>query len=225
MLAAGRDDSTQAHAALENLCQAYWYALYAFVRHLGKTPHDAQDLVQCFFAACIEKNYLADANREKGRFRSFLLLALKRFLANEWDKARAQKRGGQHAVLSLDSLTAEERYALEPADHLTPDKLFDRRWAMTVLENVLKRLREEQAQAGRLGAFEHLKECLTSGGRGTPYAELAARLGTSEGAVKVSVHRLRRRYRALLEEEIANTVSSPAEVEEERRHLLLALSG
>lgn len=224
-MAAGLKDSTQAHAALEKLCQAYWYPLYAFVRRLGRTPHDAQDLVQAFFQLCLEKNYLADAKREKGRFRSFLLLALKRFLANEWDKARAQKRGGPHAVISLDSLTAEERYALEPADRLTPDNLFDRRWALTVLENVLKRLRQEQVQAGRLRAFEHLKECLTSGGRGTPYAELAARLGLSEGAVKVSVHRLRQRYRALLEEEIANTVSSPAEVEEERRLLLAALSG
>lgn len=225
VVAAGRNHSTHAKAALENLCQTYWYPLYAFVRRHGRSPHDAQDLVQSFFAACIAKNYLAGASREKGRFRSFLLLALKRFLANEWDKARAQKRGGPHASLSLDSLTSEERYALEPAEHLTPDKLFDRRWALTVLETVLKRLREEQLHAGRIGAFEQLKDCLTSGGRGTPYAELAARLGVSEGSVKVSVHRLRQRYRALLTEEIANTVSSPEEIEEERRHLLAALSG
>lgn len=225
MVAAGRSHSTQAGAALENLCQAYWYPLYAFVRRLGRSPHDAQDLVQSFFAACIEKNYLAGASQEKGRFRSFLLLALKRFLANEWDKARAQKRGGKQTALSLDSLTAEERYALEPVERLSPDKLFDRRWAMTVLENVLKRLREEQADSGRIVAFEQLKECLTSSGRGTPYAELAARLGVSEAAVKVSVHRLRQRYRKILEEEIANTVASPSDIQEERRHLLEALSG
>ena len=224
VLAAGRSDSTRARAALEKLCRNYWYPLYAFVRRLGHSAEDAEDLVQSFFTICLEKNYLGAAEQSKGRFRSFLLIALKRFLANEWNKARAQKRGGSHTAISLDGLTAEQRYALEPADHLSADKLFDRRWALTLLDQVVARLRDEQADAGKLEQFEQLKECITSAGRGEPYAEIAARLGTSEGAIKVTAHRLRQRYRELLEEEIANTVATPGEVEEERRHLLMALA-
>jgi len=222
VLAAG-NDSTKATAALEKLCKNYWYPLYAFVRRLGHSAHDAEDRVQSFFAVCLEKNYLAAAEQGKGRFRSFLLMALKRFLANEWDKARAQKRGGAHTVVSLDSLTAEQRYAQEPSDNLSADKLFDRRWALTLLDQVVTRLHDEQAAAGKLEQFEQLKECITSSGRGTAYAELASRLNTSEGAIKVAVHRLRQRYRELLEAEIANTVASPADVEDERRQLLAAL--
>jgi len=224
VLAAGRGDSTRARAALENLCRNYWYPLYAFVRRLGHGAHDAEDLVQSFFAVCLAKNYLSAAEQAKGRFRSFLLIALKRFLANEWDKARTLKRGGGQASISLDSLAAEQRYALEPADQFSADKLFERRWALTLLDQVVNRLRDEQAEAGKLEQFEQLKECITAAGRGTPYAESATRLGMSEGAVKVAVHRLRQRYRELLEEEIANTVASPEEIEEERRHLLAALS-
>ena len=223
-MAAGRGDSTSARMALEKLCKNYWYPLYAFVRRLGHGAHDAEDLVQSFFAVCLEKNYLGAADQTKGRFRSFLLLALKRFLANEWDKARTLKRGGTQTTISLDSLTAEQRYALEPAEQLTADKLFERRWALTLLDQVMSRLRDEQAAGGKLAQFEQIKECITSAGRGTPYAELATRLGTTEGAIKVMVHRLRQRYRELLEEEIANTVSSREEIEEERRHLLAALS-
>lgn len=223
-MAAARGDSTRARAALEKLCANYWYPLYAFVRRLGHNAHDAEDLVQSFFAVCLEKNYLGAAEESKGRFRSFLLLALKRFLANEWDKARALKRGGTQTTISLDSLMAEQRYALEPAEPLTADKLFERRWALTLLDQVVNRLRDEQSAAGKCEQFEQLKECITAAGRGTPYAELAERLGTSEGAVKVMVHRLRQRYRELLEEEIANTVASPEEIDEERRHLLAALS-
>jgi RNA polymerase sigma-70 factor (ECF subfamily) len=223
VLAAGRGDSTRARAALENLCRTYWYPLYAFVRRLGHSPHDAEDLVQGFFARCLEKNYLKAADQAKGRFRSFLLLTLKRFLANEWDKGRARKRGGGQIMVELDALRPEERYALEPADQLSADRLFERRWALTLLETVLRRLREEQEAAGRLAAFEQLKDCLISGARGTAYAQLAAQLGMSEGAVKVAVYRLRRRYRELLEAEIANTVSSPELVSEERRYLLLVL--
>ena len=225
VLAARGGDSTHARAALEALCQTYWYPLYAFTRRLGQSPHDAEDSVQGFFAICLEKNYLAAAEQAKGRFRSFLLLALKRFLAKERDKSRARKRGGGQRPIALDGLTAEQRYALEPAEPLSADKLFERRWALTLLEKVLSRLRAELAVAGRLEAFEQLKEFLLAGGRGTPYKELAARLGTSEGAVKVGVHRLRQRYRELLEEEIANTVASPEEVGEERRYLLAVLSG
>src|SRR5688572_23952720 len=193
VLAAGRGDSTRARAAVENLCRNYWYPLYAFVRRLGHGAHDAEDLVQSFFAVCLEKNYLGAAEQAKGRFRSFLLIALKRFLANEWDKARTLKRGGRQASISLDSLTAEQRYALEPADQLSADKLFERRWALTLLDQVVVRLRDEQAAAGKLDQFEQLKECITAAGRGTPYAESAAKLGLSEGAVKVAVHRLRQR--------------------------------
>jgi RNA polymerase sigma factor (sigma-70 family) len=225
VLAAGQSDSTRSRAALETFCQAYWYPLYAFVRRLGHSPHDAEDLVQGFFSQCLEKRYLEAADRSKGRFRSFLLLALKRFLANEWDKARARKRGGSAPPISLDALTAEQRYALEPSDPLSPDRLFERRWALTLLENVLNRLAAEQAAAGRAEAFAMLKDCLTGSGRDTPYAELAARLGASEEAVKVAVHRLRRRYRELLEAEIAQTVASPEAVVEERRYLISVLRG
>ena len=225
MLAAKGGDSTRARAALEALCRTYWYPLYAFARRMGQSPHDAEDSVQGFFAICLEKNYLAAAEQAKGRFRSFLLLSLKRFLAKERDKSRARKRGGGQRPIALDGLTAEQRYALEPAEPLSADRLFERRWALTLLEQVLSRLRAELAAAGRLEAFEQLKEFLLAGGRGTPYKELAARLGTSEGAVKVGVHRLRQRYRELLEEEIANTVASPEEVAEERRYLLAVLSG
>src|SRR3954464_12732041 len=148
VMAAGRGDSTRARAALEKLCRNYWYPLYAFVRRLGHGAHDAEDLVQGFFAVCLEKNYLIAADQAKGRFRSFLLVALKRFLANEWDKARAQKRGGAQPLISLDSLTAEQRYALEPADRFTADKLFERRWSLTLLDQVVARLQEEQRAAG-----------------------------------------------------------------------------
>ena len=224
VLAAGRGDSTRSRAALEKLCRNYWYPLYAFVRRLGHSAHDAEDLVQSFFAVCLEKNYLGAVEQGRGRFRSFLLIALKRFLANEWDKQRAQKRGGAQIPVALDSLTAEERYALEPAEQLSADKLFDRRWALTLLERVVQRLEAEQHAAGKGEQFEALKECITAVGRGTPYVELAQQLSTSEGAVKVAVHRLRSRYRELLEEEIANTVASPADIDEERRELLRALS-
>ncbi len=225
VLAARGGDTARARAAMEALCQTYWYPLYAFARRIGQSPHDAEDSVQGFLAICLEKNYLAAAEQAKGRFRSFLLLALKRFLAKERDKSRARKRGGGQRPIALDGLTAEQRYALEPTEPLSPDRLFERRWALTLLDKVLCRLRQELAATGRLGAFEELKEFLVAGGRGTPYKELAARLGTSEGAVKVGVHRLRQRYRELLEEEIANTVASPEEVEEERRYLLAVLSG
>jgi DNA-directed RNA polymerase specialized sigma24 family protein len=191
---------------------------------MGHSPHDAEDSVQGFFAVCLEKNYLAAADEAKGRFRSFLPLALKRFPAKEREKSRAGKRGGGQKPIALDGLTAEARYALEPAEHLSADKLFERRWALTLLEWVLSRLRDEQAAAGQGEAFAQLKEFLLAGGPGTPYAELVSHLGRSEGAVKVAGHRLRRRCRQLLQEEIANTVNSPEETEEERRYLLAILS-
>ena len=222
--AAVRLDSQKAREAWEALGRAYWYPLYAFVRRLGHGPHDAEDLVQGFFEQALAKNYLGLADETKGRFRSFLLVALKRFLANDWDRRRARKRGGATPPVSLDSLTAEQRYALEPADQLTADRLFERRWAMTLLENVLMKLRTEQTEAGRGEIFAVLQDSLTGDGRNTAYHKLATRLRLSEGAVKVSVHRLRRRYRELLQAEIANTVGSPEDVDDERRYLLSVIS-
>jgi RNA polymerase sigma factor (sigma-70 family) len=224
VLAAG-GDSTRAGAALERLCGAYWYPLYAFARRSGQGAQDAEDLVQSFFAACLAGGFLGRAEQAKGRFRSYLLVAFKRFAANEWAKARTQRRGGAGKVLALDALTAEERYAVEPADVASPEKLFERRWALTLLEQVLAHLEAEQTASGNAKSFAVLKEFLTDGGRGTSHEEVGRRLGLSAGAVKVAVHRLRKRYRELLEEEIAHTVTSPDEVEEERRHLLAALGG
>ena len=223
VLAAQRSDSTRAHAALSHLCQTYWYPLYAFVRRQGHAPHDAQDLTQEFFARLLEKNYLAIVARERGRFRSFLLAALKHFLANEWNRARAAKRGGGREVLSLNETNAEGRYVLEPADETTAEKIFERRWATTLLDQVVKRLRDEYVRAEKPELYEALKNCLTVESRSAPYAELAVRLNTSEGAVKVAVHRMRARYREVLREEISQTVSNAEEVEEELRHLFAAL--
>ena len=227
VVSAARPDSTSAQAALEELCRTYWYPLYAFVRRTGRATHDAQDLVQGFFAACLSGRYLDAADPGKGRFRSFLLLMLKRYLANEWDKERAVKRGGGQTPVALDGLTAEERYALEPSNTLSADRLYERRWALTLLEHVLDRLADEQAAAGKSTTFARLRAHLTAADTTTPYAALAAELGLGEGAVKVAVHRLRRRYRELLEEEIARTVADPAnpgEIADERRHLLSVLS-
>ena len=218
-------DSSVARQALEKLCQTYWYPLYAFVRRQGHGPHDAQDLTQEFFARLLEKNYLDDVRRERGKFRSFLLASMKHFLANEWDRARTQKRGGAQVHVPIDTQSAETRYGLEPAHDQTPEKLFERRWALTLLDNVLSRLREEFVASGKADQFDQLKVALTADKRAVPYAELGARLGMSQGAVKVAVHRLRARYREVLRAEIANTVSSPTDVEEEIRQLFAALAG
>lgn len=216
-------DTTFARDALGKLCTTYWYPLYAFVRREGKSAHDAQDLTQEFFARLLEKNWLGAVDRSRGRFRSWLLASMKHFLANEWDKSHAQKRGSGQALIPLDPADAESRYAHEPADHATADKLYDRRWAYAVLDAVLARLREEFSAAGKCELFDALKPALT--GEKSPYADIAARLGMSEGAVKVSVHRLRERYRDLIRAEIAETVATPDEIEAELRHLLEALSG
>lgn len=225
VLAAGRNDTTRARDALARLCQTYWHPLYAYVRRLGNSPPDAQDLTQEFFARLLAKNYLAEADESRGRFRSFLLAALKHFLANEWHKARAQKRGGGQIPISIDFGTAETSFHHEPADTLTPEKIYERRWALTLLEQVLQRLRQEYARTGREQLFEQLKPTLTEASRAVRYAEIAVRLNLSEGAVKVAVHRLRLRYREVLRAEIADTVASPGEVEDELRNLFAALSG
>ncbi len=225
VLTARRSDTTRAHDALARLCQAYWHPLYAYVRRLGHAPSDAQDLTQEFFARLLAKNYLADADESRGRFRSFLLTALKHFLANEWDKSRAQKRGGGQIPIPIDVGTAETSCGFEPVDSLTAEKIYERRWALTLLEQVLRRLREEYVRAGREKLFEQLKPTLTEASRTVRYAEMAGHLGLSEGAVKVAVHRLRQRYREVLRAEIADTVASPAEVEDELRNLFSALAG
>ena len=207
------------------MCQTYWHPLYAYVRRLGHSPPDAQDLTQEFFARLLEKNYLADADESRGRFRSFLLAALKHFLANEWDKASAQKRGGGQILIPIDFNAAETTCHFEPADETTAEKIFERRWALTLLDQVLRRLRAEFVRDGKEKLFEELKPTLTEASRSVRYAEIAARLGATEGAVKVAVHRLRQRYREVLRAEIADTVASPGEVEDELRSLFAALSG
>jgi RNA polymerase sigma factor (sigma-70 family) len=225
VLTAGRSDTTRAQAALARLCQAYWYPLYAYVRCRGHEAHDAQDLTQEFFARLLEQKWLAQADRERGRFRTFLLAALGHFLANEWDKARAQKRGGAVQIVPLQLDSAETRYGQEPADPLTPEQCYERRWALALLDEVLSTLRKEHVAAGTEGMFDALKPCLVGDRQAQPYVTLAAKLGMTEGAVKVAVHRLRQRYRQLLREEIANTVATPEEVNEEMHHLFAVLAG
>lgn len=225
VLAAREREGSRAGEALAELCRCYWYPLYAYVRRQGHGPHDAQDLTQEFFARLLARNYLAAVAPEKGNFRSFLLASLKHFLANERDRARAAKRGGGQAAISIDERDAERRYRLEPADNMTADKLFDRRWVMTLLETVTARLRAEYAQLGKAALYGRIKDCLGGPRESAPYAQLGAALGMSEGAVKVAVHRLRARYRELLREEIARTVASQAEVDEEIRHLFSLLGG
>lgn len=221
VLAAGRQGaSEQAAEALAELCRTYWYPLYAYIRRRGHTTHAAEDLTQEFFARLLAQDFLAGVAREKGKFRSFLLAALKHFLANEWDRAQSQKRGGGRRLIPLDALSAESRYRQEPADTLTPEKLFERQWAATLLEQTLARLQAEFAAEGKLTQFEALKGYLTTDAPSSSYADVGEKLALSAGAVKVAVHRLRRRYRELLRSEIAQTVADPADVDEEIRHLL-----
>jgi RNA polymerase sigma factor (sigma-70 family) len=224
VLAAGRTDAPHAQDALEKLCQTYWYPLYAYVRRRGYSPADAEDLTQGFFAWLLERNWLERADQQRGRFRSFLLTSFSNFLANEWDKARAQKRDGGR-VVSLQRDEAETRCRWEPADNVTPEQTFEWRWALTLLDQVMNRLGDEFARDGKTELFEALKPCLLGERAAQPYAALALKLGMTEGSVKVAVHRLRQRYRQLLRDEIANTVAAPDEVEGEMRHLLAVLAG
>jgi RNA polymerase sigma-70 factor (ECF subfamily) len=222
--AAGAETSPHAHAALEALCRRYWFPLYAYVRREGVDQHDAQDLTQEFFTRFLDKDYLGDVSRERGKFRSFLLASLKHFLANQWDGARAKKRGGGSAILSLDFQDAEERYRREPADMWTAEKLYQRRWAVELLSGVLERLRAEAVARGNERFFDAVKDNI-AGFDARGHAEVAGALGMTEGAVKTAVHRLRRRYRALLREEISQTVSDPAQVDGEIQQLFTALQG
>ena len=224
VLAAGRTDSTRAHEALARLCRTYWRPLYAYVRRRGYPAHDAEDLTQAFFARLLERNDVAAVSPDRGKFRSYLLAAMNHFLSDEWDKARAQKRGGGR-VIEMDSAVAEAIHAQQTEDTLTPEKLFDQRWAITVLEEVHRRLRQEHEREGRGAQFEALRFSLMGERSAVPYAELATRLKMPENTVKTAVHRLRQRYRELLRAEVAETVSCAEDVEVELHELFRALAG
>lgn len=224
VLSAGRKSSAHSDQALAELCQTYWYPLYAYVRRQGHAKEDAEDLVQAFFARFLEKNYLDGLSAVRGKFRAFLLASLKHFLANEWDKSQRQKRGGGITHLSLDWQTADQRFHLDPPDPSSPDKTFDREWALALLERVIARLQKECADDGKTALFEQAKGYLMVGEKTIPYAEAAQCLKLDEGAVRVAVHRLRKRYRHLLRDEIAQTLDDPAQVAEELRSLQAALS-
>lgn len=224
VLAARDKQAPDGAAALEALCRAYWYPLYACVRRFGHSPPDAQDLTQEFFARLLARDCLDSVDREKGRFRTFLLTALKRFMATEWQRARAQKRGGDRQFQPLDTALAERLYATEPGAGLSPDRLYQRRWALTLLDNALVRLQQEFTQAGKAVDYDALKPWLTADRGEIRYGELAATLNRDEGAARVAVHRFRKRYRELFRNEVAQTVARPADVEDETRHLMAALA-
>jgi len=224
VLAAGHSSTPGAQEALETLCRTYWYPLYVYVRGQGQGPHDAQDLTQEFFARLLEKKYLRLADPDRGKFRAFLLKSLKHFLVNEWEKARTQKRGGGQCTIPLDADIAESRYAAEPVQALTLDQVYEKRWAVTLIEAVLARLRENYEADGRLPVFETLKGFIWGDQSTLSYADAASQLGLTEGALKVAVHRLRGRYRELLRAEIAKTVETPGEVDEELQHLIAVLA-
>jgi RNA polymerase sigma factor (sigma-70 family) len=224
VLAAGCNDTTKAQAALGKLCRTYWYPIYHFIRRQGRSVHDAQDLTQEFFARLLEGHWVAHADQSRGRFRSFLLLVLKRFLVNQWHRANRLKRAGDRHCLPLPLDTAEMRYIQEPADTSTPEQAFEKQWALALLETILGQLRSEYEQDGKGRLFETLKPCLMGDRQSQPYAALAVTLQVSEGAVKTAVHRLRKRYQDRLKAEIADTVASPQDVDDELRHLFHVLS-
>ena len=223
VVAAGDPHRKEARSALVSLCESYWYPLYAYLRRRGYSSDQAQDLTQEFFVRMIEGRYLDRAEPEKGRFRAFLLTSLKFFVADEDDRRRARKRGGG-MVVPLEFSSGERRYQLEPAHDETPERIYERRWALSVLDRVVEKLRNEFVQHGRPDHFERLKVFLL-GQSDAPYGALAQELNTSEGALKVAIHRLRKRYRELFRQEIADTVADPAAVESELRHLAAALTG
>jgi RNA polymerase sigma factor (sigma-70 family) len=224
VLAAGADPSSaDSREALAALFETYWYPLYGFLRSRGYDTEDAQDLTQAFFARLLEKHAISQADPTRGRFRSFLLASLKHFAANERDRDMAKKRGGGAPMLSLEVEGAECRFQMEPPSDETPERIFDRRWALTLLGRVMSRLEAEVSESGRHRQFERLKTYLTGDRPQLSYAETATELGTSEGAVKVAVHRLRRQFRDLVRDEIAQTVASPEEIEDELRHLWSAV--
>jgi RNA polymerase sigma factor (sigma-70 family) len=223
VLRAQSESDPQADAALARLCSLYWYPLYAYVRRKGHSPHDAEDLTQEFFSRLLAKQYLRSADPGKGRFRYFLLGTLEHFLAKEWNRAHRQKRGGGRTILSLDSESAEARYCQELTDTATPERLFDRRWALTLIERALERLREDYATAQQQETFARLQGFISGDKPDMPYTALASHLNTSEGALKVAIHRLRKRYGECLREEVAQTVERPEEIGDEIQYLFRVL--
>jgi RNA polymerase sigma-70 factor (ECF subfamily) len=219
VLAAGKRHTQQSDRALEQLCKTYWFPLYAYVRRRGYTKEDAEDLVQAFFTRFLAKNYLAGLSAERGRFRAFLLASLKHFLINEWKKSQRLKRGGGESMLSLDWQTADTKFQVAATNEPSPDKTFDREWALALLAKVIDRLQLECAADGKAKLFEQLKMFLTAGKEESAQRDAAGALGMEEGAVRVAIHRLRKRYRQLLRDEIAHTLSDPAMVDEEMRAL------
>jgi len=224
LTAATQNNTTRARNALAQLCQTYWYPLYAYVRRRGYSAHDAQDLTQAFFAQLLERQSLATAEPERGRFRSFMLAVMNHFLTNEWRKGMAQKRGGGSQHLSLDWVAAEQRFDLEPVTYAAPDKLFEKQWALTLLAEVLNRLEREYHSEGKADLFTALKQTLLGLRESQPYAGLALELGMNESAVKVAVHRLRKRYREHIQAEIANTLDEAKDIEAEMRYLFQVLA-
>ena len=222
VVAAGDSQHPDSRAALEDLCQSYWYPLYAYLRRRGYAREEAEDVVQGFFTQLLDKKYLKAADRERGRFRSFLLTSLKNFAANEWDRKKAKKRGGATTTLSLDFETAEGRYHLEPANEQTPEQVFDRGWAVTQLRQALERVGAESTGGESERRFELLKGYLTGDAQDVRYKDVADELDMSEGAVKVAVHRLRQRFGDVLRDEVARTLNDPADVDDEIRHLFAA---
>jgi len=220
---AGQSQVRQAGEALENLCRTYWHPIYSYVRRQGHRPHDAQDLTQEFFARLLEKKLYKLASQERGRFRSFLLKSLQHFLVNEWVRGQAQKRGGGQNVLSLDEEEAERIYLQATGDQLVPQNLYDKRWALALLEGAMERLGTDYAAAGKRELFDRLQPLLLAEGSGSSYRELAPLLGLTEGAVKVALHRLRKRLGEVVRAEVARTVDTPQEVDAELRYLMSAL--
>ncbi len=224
VLAAGQRHTPQSDSALEQLCRTYWFPLYAYVRRRGYTKADAEDLVQAFFARFLAKNYLAGLSEERGRFRAFLLAALKNFLINEWKHANCQKHGGGVGHLSLDWQTADTKFQVAAQNEPSPDKAFDREWALALLAKVIERLQAECAADGKAKLFEQLKVFIAAGKGEAAHGDVASSLGMEEGAVRVAVHRLRKRYRQLLRDEIVNTLSDPSMADEEMRALFGAFA-
>jgi len=220
---AARRDSPESSAALESICRAYWFPLYAFARRCGHSPPDAQDLTQEFFRQLLEKRWLDRADRAKGRLRTFLVVAFKNLMSKEWRRALTQRRGGNSARIEFDTALAESRFAADPTT-MTPDEAFDRQWAMTLLELTVFRLSGEFADAGKPGEFDLLKDCLLAERGAIDYADVAKRLGINEGAARVVVHRLRKRFREIYSEEIARTLDKGEDINAELRHLAAALA-
>jgi RNA polymerase sigma factor (sigma-70 family) len=224
VVAAQDPASPAAHEALATLCSSYWYPLYAYIRRQGHPAHEAEDLTQEFFARIVEKDFLADVDRAKGKFRSFLVAACAHFLANQRDRERAWKRGGRCSIVSLDFTAAEARYGQEPAHGLTAEKLFARRWGLTLLDQVLARLRADYTDKNKSALFDRLRVCLLGVKDVVPYARVSQELGMTQGAIRVAVHRLRQQFRELLRDEIGRTVEKPEDVEDEIRDLFAALA-